>query len=95
MKNIIVVIALIGFSYTAHAQEKSNKLFEICYYPNDYLDPLIYCFAIIPIDDDSAKTMKNWFSREDNIKLAKNSSAIILTYCPNTFELPTKQYRIK
>jgi len=62
---------------------------------NDYLDPLINCFAIIPIDDDSAKTMKNWFSREDNIKLAKNSSAIILKYCPNTFEFPTKQYRIK
>jgi len=99
MKKILLLLALIGFSYCSFAQESSKKLFEICYYPKyDLLEmdaTVIKCYAIIPIYDDSAKTMKDWFSREDIIKLGKNSSSIILKYCPDKYELPTKEYKIK
>jgi len=98
MKKLLITLSLFGLTYQSQAQ--SNKRFEICYYPkqspNDvFTDLVISCYAIIPIDDDSAKTMDIWFSSDTHKKMAKNSNAIVLTYCPDVYSLSTKKYQIK
>ena len=98
MKKILITLSLVGLTYQSQAQ--SDKLFEICYYPkpNAFENgefQFVLCMAIVPIEDDSAKTMNDWFNSDEHKRYSKNSSEIILTYCPNKYSLPTKKYQIK
>tara|TARA_B110000503_G_scaffold24582_1_gene38861 strand:- start:1071 stop:1370 length:300 start_codon:yes stop_codon:yes gene_type:complete len=99
MKKILITLSLIGLTYQSQAQI-SNTLFEMCYYPkmdiNEFSDVIIFtCIAIVPIDNDSTKTMTNWYNSDTHKKLEKNSDLIILTYCPDVYSLPTKKYKVK
>lgn len=99
MKKILIALSLIGLTYTSQAQT-SNKLFEMCYYPkmniNEFSDVIVYtCIAITPIDDDSTKTMNDWFNSNEHKKLENNSDLIILSYSPDPVEFPIKKYKIK
>ena len=100
MKKILITLSLIGLTYQSQAQIDSNKRFEMCYYPkmdlNEFSDVIVFtCIAIVPIDDDSTKTMTNWYNSDTHKKLEKNSDLIILTYCPDVYSLPTKKYKVK
>ena len=85
--------------YQSYSQE-STKLFEICYYPkmdiNEFSDVVVYtCIAIVPIDDDSTKTMNNWFNSKEHKKYIEKSSSVVLKYSPDNVIYPIKEYIIK
>jgi hypothetical protein len=100
MKKILIALSLVGLTYQSQAQTDSNKLFEMCYYPktdpNEFSDVIVFtCIAIVPIDDDSTKTMTNWYNSDTHKRLEKNSYLIVLSYSPDATEFPIKKYQIK
>ena len=100
MKKILITLSLIGLTYQSQAQIDSNKRFEMCYYPkmdlNEFSDVIVFtCIAIVPIDDDSTKTMTNWYNSDTHKTLEKNSNLIILSYSPDATEFPIKKYKVK
>ena len=55
----------------------------------------VICVALPPVDDDSAKTVDDWFRSDEHKKYFKISSSIILKYCPDNVIYPIKEYKIK
>lgn len=97
MKKILTLLFLIGFSYQLKAQQESTKLFQVDYYPvPEFFDQIIIkSYAIVAIDDDSAKTVNDWFNSKDHKKLLEESSSVILHYSPDPVLYPIKEYKIK